>query len=106
MDLPPVQVRLRWAEADIHAVPIPESSTRRFNPDMSFMTSKTSDYGRRGGGEGADRFLLDQRRERMDMPATKEAVRRCPSAGPSGGCWWRTRAMVLRSSGIKHEVSD
>jgi len=45
--------------------------------DMAFKDKATSDYvvGQVWGAQGADRFLLDQRRARMDMPATQEAVR-------------------------------
>ena len=52
--------------------------------DMAFKDKATSDYvvGQVWGAKGADRFLLDQLRARMDMPATKEAVRRCRSAWP------------------------
>jgi hypothetical protein len=46
------------------------------------------------GAKGADRFLLDHVRARMDMPATKEAAR-YPSAGLRGApSWWRTRPMA------------
>jgi phage terminase large subunit-like protein len=57
------------------------------SPDMAFKDLSTSDYvvGQVWGAAKADRFLLDQRRERMDMPSTKEAVkdlsRRWPKAG-------------------------
>jgi len=64
--------------------------------DMSFKDKATSDYvvGQVWGVKGADRYLLDQHRARLDMPGTKEAVRslsaRWPKAGPS---WWRIRPM-------------
>jgi predicted phage terminase large subunit-like protein len=34
---------------------------------------------------GADRFLLDQRRERMDMPCTVEAIRAVLETWPQAG---------------------
>ena len=37
------------------------------------------------GAKGADRFLLDHVRARMDMPATKEAVRALSERWPKGG---------------------
>jgi len=45
--------------------------------DMAFKDRATSDYvvGQVWGAVRADRFLLDQRRARMDMPATKDAVK-------------------------------
>jgi predicted phage terminase large subunit-like protein len=45
--------------------------------DMAFKDLATSDYvvGQVWAARKADRFLLDQTRQRMDMPSTKEAVR-------------------------------
>lgn len=44
---------------------------------MAFKDLATSDYvvGQIWAARKADRFLLDQVRQRMDMPSTKEAVR-------------------------------
>lgn len=79
MDLPPVPVRMPDGRVlNIQAVPVPaEFDTIIQSWDMSFKDKATSDYvvGQVWGAKGSDRFLLDQRRARMDMPATKEAVR-------------------------------
>jgi len=79
MDLPAVPVRMPDGRVlNIQAVPVPaEFDTVIQSWDMAFKDKATSDYvvGQVWGTKGADRFLLDQRRARMDMPATKEAVR-------------------------------
>jgi hypothetical protein len=79
MDMPCVPVRLPDGRAlNIAAVPVPaEFDTVIQSWDMAFKDKDTSDYvvGQVWGAKGADRFLLDQVRARMDMPATKEAVR-------------------------------
>jgi predicted phage terminase large subunit-like protein len=89
IDLPPVQVKTPNGDVlSIEAVPIPaQFDTMLQSWDMAFKDGATSDYvvGQVWGANKADRFLLDQRRERMDMPSTKEAVkdlsRRWPKAG-------------------------
>jgi len=61
----------------IIAVPIPaQFDTMMQSWDMTFKNQADSDYvvGQVWGAKGADRFLLDQIRARMDLPATKEAV--------------------------------
>jgi phage terminase large subunit-like protein len=79
MDMPCVPVRLPDGRAlNIAAVPVPaEFDTVIQSWDMAFKDKDTSDYvvGQVWGANGADRFLLDRVRARMDMPATKEAVR-------------------------------
>ena len=69
----------------IEAVPVPA----RFDIiiqswDMAFKNLASSDYvaGQVWGALKADRFLLAQRRERLDMPATKEAVREMSQRWP------------------------
>jgi predicted phage terminase large subunit-like protein len=54
---------------------------------MAFKDKDTSNYvvGQVWGAKGADRFLLDQVRARMDMPATKEAVRALSERWPKAG---------------------
>lgn len=78
MDLPSVPVRMPDGRAlNILAVPVPaEFDTMIQSWDMAFKDKDSSDYvvGQVWGAKGADRFLLDQVRARMDMPATKEAV--------------------------------
>jgi predicted phage terminase large subunit-like protein len=79
LDLPPIQVRMPDGKtAIIAAVPVPATfNTQIQSWDMAFKDSATSDYvvGQLWGALQADRFLLDQIRDRMDMPRTKEAVR-------------------------------
>ena len=79
MDLPPVMVRTADGETlSIQAVPIPaQFDTMIQSWDMAFKDHATSDYvvGQVWGAAKADRFLIDQCRARMDMPATKDAVK-------------------------------
>ena len=78
-NLPPVQIRKLDGEMmSIQAVPIPSQfDTVIQSWDLAFKDLATSDYGvgQVWGARGADRFLLDQCRERMDMPRTVEAIR-------------------------------
>ena len=78
LELPPVQVRTPDGQmVSIAAVSIPELDNLVQSWDMSFKDGASSDYvvGQVWGAKGADRFLLHQCRGKMDMPATKEAVR-------------------------------
>lgn len=52
--------------------------------DMAFKDKDGNDYvvGQVWGTKGADRFLLDQIRARLDMPGTKEAVRQLSKRWP------------------------
>jgi phage terminase large subunit-like protein len=51
---------------------------------MAFKALDTSDYvvGQVWGAIKADRFLLDQRRARLDLPSTKEAVKKMSQLWP------------------------
>lgn len=86
MDLSPVSVR--WPDGSVvalPAVPIPaEFDTMIQSWDMTFKDKATSDYvvGQLWGARGAHRFLIDQERARLDMPATKEAVRSLSARWP------------------------
>ena len=77
--LPPVQMRLPDGEVrSIPAVPLPALFDQVAQSwDLSFKDLATSDYvvGQVWAACGADRFLLDQQRERMDMPRTVGAIR-------------------------------
>ena len=77
--LPPVSVRMPDGEVrSIPAVPLPDRFDQVVQSwDLAFKDLATSDYvvGQVWAAVGADRFLLDQRRERMDMPRTMEAIR-------------------------------
>ena len=75
--LPPVAVRMSDGSVQlIPAVPLPAQFDEVIQSwDLAFKDLATSDYvvGQVWAARGADRFLLDQQRERMDMPRTVEA---------------------------------
>ena len=52
--------------------------------DMTFKDTKTADFvvGQVWGRKGADKYLLDQVRDRMDFPATVQAVRNLSAKWP------------------------
>jgi len=52
--------------------------------DMAFKDTKTADFvvGQVWGRKGADKYLLDQVRDRMDFPATVQAVRSLSAKWP------------------------
>lgn len=52
--------------------------------DMTFKDTKTADFvvGQVWGRKGADKYLLDQVRDRMDFPATVQAVRSLSAKWP------------------------
>jgi predicted phage terminase large subunit-like protein len=78
LELPPVQVRLPDGSiCSILAVPLPDQFDALLQSwDMAFKDKVTSDYvvGQVWAALKADRFLLDQRRNRLNMPDTKAAV--------------------------------
>ncbi len=77
--------------------------------DCSFKDSNTSDFvvGQVWGRYGADKYLLDQVRGRMDCPATIQAVKRLSEK------WPQTRATLIEDKAngpaviamLKHEVA-
>jgi predicted phage terminase large subunit-like protein len=77
--LSPVPVRMQDGSiAHIEAIELPEKFDQQIQSwDMAFKDLTTSDYcvGQVFGRRGADSFLLDQKRARIDFPATLEAVR-------------------------------
>ena len=111
LDLPPVPVRTEDGETtSIPAVPIPaQFDTTIQSWDMAFKDLATSDYvvGQVWGAIRADRFLLDQRRARMDMVSTKNAVREMCQR------WPRTGAKLIEDKAngpaviqeLRHEVT-
>jgi predicted phage terminase large subunit-like protein len=111
LDLPPVQIRTAEGEVlSIQAVPVPaQFDTMIQSWDMAFKDLATSDYvvGQVWGAVKADRFLLDQRRERMDMPSTKEAVKDLSQRWPKAG----TKLVEDKANGpaviqeLKHDVA-
>jgi len=111
LELPPVPVRMAdGTTQSIAAVSLPEHFDQMVQSwDLAFKDLETSDYvvGQVWAARGADRFLLDQRRERMDMPRTMEAIR-----GMSAQ-WPRTAAKLVedRANGpaviatLQHEIA-
>jgi len=87
MDLPPVQIRT--SDGKTLVIPV-DRVPAEFDMviqswDMAFKDLATSDYvvGQVWGASKADRFLLDQCRGHMDMPATKEAVQHLSRKWPT-----------------------
>jgi predicted phage terminase large subunit-like protein len=78
MNLGPVTVKLADGSAlEIRPVDHPDEFDESIQSwDMTFKDLKDSDYVAGGvwASKGANRFLLDQRRERLDFPATVAAV--------------------------------
>ena len=76
--------------------------------DMTFKDSESNDYvvGQVWGKLGADRYLLDQVRGRMDFPATLKAIRTLK------GKWQDTRAIYVEDTAngpaviatLKHDI--
>lgn len=89
LDLPPVQVRMPNGElVGIETVQLPERFDQVIESwDLAFKDQATSDCVAGGvwGAVGADRFLLDQRCERLDMPATLQAIRDMSKKWPQAG---------------------
>jgi predicted phage terminase large subunit-like protein len=79
MVLPPVSVRLPDGQLQIiHAVDLPyEFEEQMQSWDMAFKDVESSDFvvGQVWAKQKADRFLLDQVKDRLDLPRTLEAVR-------------------------------
>jgi hypothetical protein len=79
MNLPPIPVRLPDGTIEMrHAVELPTSFYQMLQSwDMAFKGTKNSDYvvGMVIAALGADRYLLDLIRDRLDLPGTLAAVR-------------------------------
>ena len=79
MDLPPVQVRDQNGKLiNIHPINLPDEFDQELQSwDMSFKDLDSSDYvaGGHWATRKADRFLMDQKRERLGFPETVQAVR-------------------------------
>jgi predicted phage terminase large subunit-like protein len=111
LELPPVQVRTSNGEVlSIQAVPVPAQFDRMIQSwDTAFKDLATSDYvvGQVWGALKADRFLLDQRRDRMDLPATKKALKQLTELWPKAG----TKLVEDKANGpaiiqeLKHEIA-
>jgi len=77
--------------------------------DMTFKDTKTADFvvGQVWGRKGADKYLLDQVRDRMDFPATIQAVRTLSAKWPQA----RVKLVEDKANGpaviatLKREIS-
>jgi len=108
---PPVSVLTGDGQRLNHSpVVLPETFDETLQSwDLSFKESATSDYvvGQVWGLKGADRFLLDQVRDRMDFPKTISAIRRVSEKWPSAG----RKLVEAKANGealiasLKHEIS-
>ena len=85
-NLPPVVVKLPDGTIEQRkAVELPVSFDNQMQSwDMAFKDTKNADFvvGQVHAAHGADRFLLDQVRDRLDLPATLLAVRRLSAQWP------------------------
>jgi predicted phage terminase large subunit-like protein len=86
-NLPPVPVRLPDGTIERRtAVELPVHFDQVIQSwDMAFKDTKNSDYvvGQVQAAKGADRYLLEQVRERLDLPGTVQAVRRLSGQWPN-----------------------
>jgi predicted phage terminase large subunit-like protein len=84
--LPPVLMEVPGGEYHkCPVMPLPVTFDEQLlSWDMAFKDLATSDYvvGQAWGRNGADKFLLDQVRERLDMPATVLAVKNLAAKWP------------------------
>jgi predicted phage terminase large subunit-like protein len=110
-ELPPVPVKMPDGQVrSIPALPLPPSFDDMVQSwDFAFKDLAHSDYvvGQVWAALGADRFLLDQQRERMDMPRSLEAIRMMSQR------WPRAAAKLVEDkangpaviASLKHEIS-
>lgn len=83
--LRPVTVRMADGEyREVPVTPLPVFEEEALSFDCAFKGLDTSDFvaGGHWGRRGADKFLLASIRERMDFPATLEAVRKMAKDAP------------------------
>ena len=87
--LGPVKLRLPdGSEGEIYAIDLPDKFDAVIQSwDCTFKDRSTSDYvvGQVLARKGADRYLLHQVRDRMDMPRTAQAIRTMSAAYPDCG---------------------
>jgi predicted phage terminase large subunit-like protein len=86
-NLPPVLVKLPNGEYERrNAVELPERFDQVIQSwDMAFKDTRNSDFvvGQVQAAKGADRYLLEQVRDRLDLPGTLLAVRRLSAQWPN-----------------------
>jgi predicted phage terminase large subunit-like protein len=87
MDLKPVVVRLPdGSQQQILPIDLPDEFDEMLQSwDMAFKDLKTSDYvvGGVWGSKGANRFLIDQRRDRLGFPETLSALKAMTQKWPN-----------------------
>ncbi len=78
------------AMLNIDAVELPQGLIEAQSWDMAFKDTKESAYvvGQIWGRAGADCFLLDQVRDKMDFPSTIDAVEKMTEKWPKAGAKW------------------
>jgi predicted phage terminase large subunit-like protein len=109
--LPPVRIRYPdGSEGEIYAIDLPEKFDAVIQSwDCSFKGLPTSDFvvGQVLAKVGADRYLLDQVRSRLDMPGTVQAIRAMSAKYPNSGAKLvedkANGPAVIQS--LKHEIS-
>ena len=109
--LPPVRIRYPdGSEGEIYAIDLPEKFDAMIQSwDCSFKGLPTSDYvvGQVLAKVGADRYLLDQVRSRLDMPGTVQAIRALSDKYPNSGAKLvedkANGPAVIQS--LKHEIT-
>lgn len=86
-NMDPVPVKMPdGTVAQIHAIELPDRFDAHIQSwDMALKEEKTSDFvvGQVLSAKGANRFILDQVRDRMDLPRTLLAVRRLSAQHPN-----------------------
>lgn len=83
--LPPVRVMMPDEKiVEVAAIHLPDLQERAQSWDLAFKRTNDTDYvvGQVWGRRGADRFLLDQVRERMNFSETVEAIRKLTRRHP------------------------
>jgi predicted phage terminase large subunit-like protein len=111
VSLPPIMVRLPDGQQQlIPAIDLPENFDEQVQSwDMAFKDVDSSDFvvGQVWGKKRADKFLLDQLKDRLDFPKTLEAVRKLTTK------WHQTHAKLVEDKAngtaviatLKHEIS-
>jgi predicted phage terminase large subunit-like protein len=109
--LPPVPVKMPDGSiASVEAVPLPARLDVEIQSwDMAFKDLASCDFvvGQAWGALGADRFALDQVRDRLDFPATLQAVRAFSAKWP----WAVAKLVEDKANGpaviamLQHEIA-
>jgi predicted phage terminase large subunit-like protein len=85
-NLPPIPVKMPDGSIELRkAVDLPSHFDKQIQTwDMAFKGTKNADFvvGQVQAAHGADRYLMDQVRDRLDLPGTLLAVRRLSARWP------------------------